>query len=391
MSAARAARQDSHHSGNLRITWEAAVPPSTQDEPLIDLPLIPSTSPLYHLIRPLLFRLNAEAAHDFAFQSIQTAFKVPGVAPLVRRWSQVADPRLAREVFGLRFPNPVGLAAGFDKDARLVDELAALGFGFVEIGTVTPRPQPGNPRPRLFRLPTDEALINRLGFNNGGVAAAVARLRKRRSKVIVGGNIGKNKDTPNEAAADDYRASFRLLFDVVDYFAVNVSSPNTPNLRALQDRAPLTHLLQTVQAENRTHSRPKPVLLKIAPDLNEAQLDDILAIVEEAGLAGIVATNTTVARQGLRTPAADVGRLGAGGLSGRPLRERSTEVIRHLHRASGGRVPIVGVGGILSPDDALEKFDAGASLVQLYTGFIYEGPNLIRRINRELIAGLPRG
>ncbi|SDK61755.1 dihydroorotate dehydrogenase [Catalinimonas alkaloidigena] len=336
------------------------------------------------LIRPLLFQLPPEQAHEFTFYALKALLQLPGVSELVRRWAQLTGPGLSRDVFGLRFPNPVGLAAGFDKNARLVDEMAALGFGFVEIGTVTPRPQPGNPRPRLFRLPHDGALINRMGFNNEGVAAAANRLRLRKSDVIVGGNIGKNKTTPNDAAADDYRFAFQKLFDVVDYFVVNVSSPNTPNLRALQDKAPLLHLLQTLQEENRAQLQPKPVLLKIAPDLNEAQLDDIIEIVQETNLAGVVATNTTISREGLETPPSQVEQMGMGGLSGRPLRERATEVIRYLNRTSGGAFPIVGVGGIFSPDDALEKLEAGAALVQLYTGFIYEGPGLVKAICREV-------
>ena len=268
----------------------------------------------------------------------------------------------------------------------LTDELAALGFGFVEIGTVTPRPQPGNPAPRLFRLPQDEALINRMGFNNDGAPAVAQRLARRRNRqLIIGGNIGKNKDTPNAHAAADYVAAFEALAEVVDYFVVNVSSPNTPGLRELQEKKPLIDLLQQVQARNLARPVPRPLLLKIAPDLTNAQLDDILEIAQETQLSGLVATNTTIGRGGLRTDAGHVAALGAGGLSGRPLRARATEVIRYLHQKSGGALPIMGAGGIHSAADALEKLAAGAALVQLYTGFIYEGPGLVKQINRAVL------
>ncbi|RTQ53433.1 quinone-dependent dihydroorotate dehydrogenase [Hymenobacter gummosus] len=337
------------------------------------------------LLRPLLFKLSAEQAHHFTFDALALASKVPGIPALLRGQFGYQHPALERELFGLRFRNPIGLAAGFDKDARLVDELAALGFGHVEIGTVTPRPQPGNPTPRLFRLPTDRALINRMGFNNGGAAAAAARLKRRRSDIIIGGNIGKNKDTPNEQAAQDYVACLQALHEVVDYFVVNVSSPNTPGLRQLQEREPLLQLLRTVQRVNQAQRTARPLLLKIAPDLTNEQLDDILGIVQEAGLSGLVATNTTIDRGGLLTPAPAVEQLGAGGLSGAPLRARATEVIRYLHEHSGGRVPIIGVGGIFTPEDVQEKLDAGASLVQLYTGFIYEGPAVVQRMCQQLV------
>jgi dihydroorotate dehydrogenase len=294
-----------------------------------------------------------------------------------------SNPRLARTVFGIHFPNPVGLAAGFDKNAKLIDEFAALGFGFIEVGTVTPKGQEGNPTPRLFRLPEDEALINRMGFNNEGLEAMKMRLLARRSKVIVGGNLGKNKVTPNEQAEEDYCLGFEALYEVVDYFVVNVSSPNTPNLRALQEKEPLKKLLVRLQALNGTKPEPKPILLKIAPDLTNEQLDDVIEIVLETSLAGVIATNTTLSREGLKS--ADGLCAEAGGLSGRPLRVRSTEVIRYLHQKSGGKFPIVGVGGIHSAEDALEKLKAGASLIQIYTGFIYEGPGLIQEINRAIV------
>ncbi|RPD46440.1 quinone-dependent dihydroorotate dehydrogenase [Hymenobacter sediminis] len=337
------------------------------------------------LLKPLFFRLDAEEAHHLVFNNLKRAHRLPGAAALLRSLYDYQHPSLEREVFGLPFRNPVGIAAGFDKNAELTDELAALGFGFVEIGTVTPRPQAGNPQPRLFRLPQDEALVNRMGFNNQGAEAAAARLRKRSNRdLIIGGNIGKNKDTPNELAAQDYVACVEALHEVVDYFVVNVSSPNTPNLRQLQEREPLIALLQQVQERNQTLPTPRPLLLKIAPDLTDSQLDDILLIAREAELSGLVATNTTISRAGLTTPEAQVNALGAGGLSGRPLRQRATEVIRYLSRQSRGQMPIIGVGGIHSAQDAQEKLAAGAALVQLYSGFIYEGPALVKQINRTL-------
>jgi dihydroorotate dehydrogenase len=340
-----------------------------------------------HLAKPLLFKLDAERAHHLIFDNLKRAARIPGTTTVLRSLYNYQHPSLERELFGLKFPNPVGLAAGFDKNAVLTDELAALGFGFVEIGTVTPRSQPGNPQPRLFRLPADEALINRMGFNNDGAEAVAARLRLRHDRrLIIGGNIGKNKDTPNEQAGDDYVAAFKALADVVDYFVVNVSSPNTPGLRQLQDKEPLIKLLQQVQEVNQARPTPRPLLLKIAPDLTDAQLDDILDIARETKLSGLVATNTTIARpETLRTPTPAVAAYGAGGLSGRPLRARATEVIRYLHQRSQGSLPIIGAGGIHSAHDAQEKLAAGAALVQLYTGFIYEGPGLVRQINQALV------
>jgi dihydroorotate dehydrogenase len=345
--------------------------------------------PVYkNLVKPLLFNLDAERAHHLVFDNLRRAARVPGTKALLRTLYNFQDSRLEREVFGLKFPNPVGLAAGFDKNAALTDELATIGFGFVEIGTVTPRPQPGNPQPRLFRLPQDEALVNRMGFNNDGAAVVAARLARRRNRqLIIGGNIGKNKDTPNERAAEDYVSCFDALAEVVDYFVVNVSSPNTPNLRQLQEKKPLIELLQQVQARNLARAVPRPLLLKIAPDLTDSQLDDILEIARETNLSGLVATNTTISRDNLSTEPSYVANLGAGGLSGKPLRARATEVIRYLHRKSDGGLPIIGIGGIHSAADAKEKLDAGASLIQLYTGFIYEGPALVSRINRSLVQG----
>ena len=346
---------------------------------------------MYPLIKRILFLLSPERAHHVAMSALSALAALPAGKALLRSVFGYTHPSLPRDAFGLRFPNPVGLAAGFDKDARYTDVLECLGFGFVEIGTVTPRPQPGNARPRLFRLPADRALINRMGFNNQGAAAAAARLRRRKGSVIIGGNIGKNKDTPLAEAFADYAEAFRALRDVVDYFAVNVSSPNTPGLRGLQEKEPLKDLLHRLQELNRQSPHPRPMLLKIAPDLNESQLDDILAIAREAGLAGIIATNTTIGRDGLRTPARLVEAMGPGGLSGRPLAERSTAVVRYLHRRSGGTMPIIAAGGISGPADVQEKLAAGACLVQLYTGFIYEGPSLMKRISRSLAGAPPAG
>lgn len=298
----------------------------------------------------------------------------------MRKKFDLQDPRLEREVFGLKFKNPVGLAAGFDKNAKLYKELDQLGFGFIEIGTVTPRPQPGNEKKRLFRLKEDEAIINRMGFNNEGVEAAVMRLKSNK-KVLIGGNIGKNKITSNDKAVDDYLLCFNSLFDYVDYFVVNVSSPNTPNLRELQDKEPLTLLLNQLQRKNLETKNPKPILLKIAPDLTDAQLLDIIDIIRETEIAGVIATNTTISREGLNS----VNKAEMGGLSGKPLRKRSTEVIKFLSEKSNKAFSIIGVGGIHSAEDALEKLEAGASLVQLYTGFIYEGPGLVKEINKKIL------
>jgi len=336
-----------------------------------------------NILKPLLFLVNPERAHSIVAHGLRLIMKIPGVSLVFQSVYGFKHKNLEREVFGLRFENPVGLAAGFDKNAYLVDEYANLGFGFIEVGTVTPKAQAGNPTPRLFRLPKDEALINRMGFNNDGMFAMQKRLASRRSKVIVGGNLGKNKVTPNEEAEEDYCLSFETLFNDVDYFAVNVSSPNTPNLRALQEKEPLKKLLMRLQKLNQSKQKPKPILLKIAPDLTNEQLDDVIEIVLETNLAGIIATNTTLSREGLKSSADLSNEM--GGLSGRPLRERSTEVIAYLHDKSKGKIPIVGVGGIHSAEDALEKLKAGACLIQLYSGFIYEGPGLIKEINQAIL------
>lgn len=332
------------------------------------------------LIRPLFFKFDPEAIHHFTFSALKWANKIPLVPTLLRKSFVLEDPKLEREVFGLKFKNPVGLAAGFDKDAKLYKELSNLGFGFIEIGTITPKAQPGNPPKRLFRLKEDQGIINRMGFNNEGVEAAVARL-KQNKQVLIGGNIGKNKVTPNEEAIRDYEICFDALFEVVDYFVVNVSSPNTPNLRALQDKKPLMDLLQTLQNKNLSKPKSKPILLKIAPDLTDEQLLDIIDIVQTTKIAGVIATNTTISRENLKALAQNE----SGGLSGKPLTNRSTDVIRFLSEKSNRAFPIIGVGGIHSAEDALGKLEAGASLIQLYTGFIYEGPGLIKQINRAIL------
>jgi dihydroorotate dehydrogenase len=339
-----------------------------------------------YLLKPVFFLLAPERAHALAMQLFEWLLRLPLAGQLLRRQYSRVSGRSGRQLMGLWFPNAVGLAAGFDKDGRYIASLGALGFGFLEIGTVTPRPQAGNPAPRLFRLPADRALINRMGFNNEGVDALVERLRAlgENRPFIIGGNIGKNKDTPNEQAVDDYLYCFEQLHPYVDYFVVNVSSPNTPNLRALQDKEPLAELLGRLQARNRQLAEPRPILLKIAPDLNESQLDDIIDLVRSTGIAGLVATNTTTDRSGLQTEASAVASMGAGGLSGAPLRARSTAVIRYLREQGDADMVIIGVGGIDSAAAAKEKMAAGADLVQLYTGYIYEGPGLVKRIAAQL-------
>ncbi len=338
------------------------------------------------LVRPILFLFDPEKVHYFTFSLVRFLSKIPFISSLFRGMYQVKDEKLERNLFGLTFKNPVGLAAGFDKDAKLYNELSNFGFGFVEIGTLTPKPQDGNPKKRLFRLKDDSAIINRMGFNNGGVEEAVERLKLpsvslKKAGILIGGNIGKNKVTPNENAVDDYVICFHALFDHVDYFVVNVSSPNTPNLRALQDKEPLTNLLNTLQVLNKEKSTQKPILLKIAPDLTNEQLLDIIDIVSDTKIDGVIASNTTISREGLQSS----NKKEIGGLSGKPLTNRSTEVIRFLAEKSNKAFPIIGVGGIHSAQDALDKIEAGADLVQIYTGFIYEGPGLIKKINKAIL------
>ncbi len=338
-----------------------------------------------YLIRPVLFLFSPETIHRLTSSFLRCAFAVPGVLPLVRRCYQVKHEALETEILGLHFENPVGLAAGFDKNASIYREFHAFGFSFIEVGTVTPEGQPGNEKPRSFRLVQDRGLINRMGFNNLGARAAAAKLARRRPKgLILGGNIGKNTQTPNERAADDYEAVFEVLYDRVDYFVVNVSCPNISDLRKLQDQESLEQILGRIVTLRDKKEIRKPVLLKISPDLNNRQLDETLEIIGRLTLDGIVATNTTISREGLKTAEEKVQAIGSGGLSGAPLTARSLEVVRYIHRKSGGTLPIIAVGGIMSVQDALNMLDAGASLVQIYTGFIYEGPGLIRRINRAI-------
>lgn len=331
-------------------------------------------------LRPLFFQFDPEKVHHFTFSLLKLSHRLPGIPQMLKKSYCIEDPRLEREVFGLKFKNPVGLAAGFDKDAKLYQELASLGFGFIEIGTLTPKAQNGNPKKRLFRLVEDQGIINRMGFNNDGVEAAVCRLKKNNS-VLIGGNIGKNKITPNEKAVQDYETCFDALYDVVDYFVVNVSSPNTPNLRELQDKTPLMNLLQALQNKNAAKPKNKPILLKISPDLTNEQLLDIIDIVQSTKIAGVIATNTTISRDNLHSE----NQTETGGLSGKPLTQRSTEIIRFLAEKSEKSFSIIGVGGIHSPQDALDKLAAGADLIQIYTGFIYEGPGFVKKINQAIL------
>ena len=342
---------------------------------------------MYQLIKPIFFQFDPEKVHYFVVKRLKWFHDhFPLGKTILRSSFDINIKGLEREVFGIKFKNPVGLAAGFDKNGEYIEALSNLGFGFIEVGTVTPLPQPGNDKPRMFRLEDDAALINRMGFNNKGVDTLAERLRLLRNKhsdIVIGGNIGKNKNTANEDAVGDYIKCFDRLFDVVDYFVVNVSSPNTPGLRELQEKEPLTNLLNTLQQRNKKNDISRPILLKIAPDLTNEQLDDIVEIVLQTGIAGVIATNTTIDRNGLYTPEKVANET--GGLSGKPLTQRSTEVIRYLADKSNNAFPIIGVGGIHSPQDAKDKLEAGASLIQLYTGFIYEGPGIVKRICKELV------
>ncbi len=341
---------------------------------------------MYFFLRRILFLFDAEKVHYFSTGSLKLLLKFGFVRCLFKKLFVVEDLKLERNIFGLKFKNPVGLAAGFDKNAEMFNDLAYCGFGFIEIGTLTPLAQAGNEKPRLFRLKKDESILNRLGFNNGGVDAAIPRLKIRKHpNLIIGGNIGKNKVTANEDAISDYIIAFEKLFPYVDYFVVNVSSPNTPNLRDLQEKEPLTKLLTELKKINSEQKVAKPILLKIAPDLTNNQLDDIIEIVSTTKIDGIIATNTTISRDDLKTDSKVVSEFGVGGISGKPLLKKSTEVIRYLHNKSNGSFPIIGVGGIHSAEDALEKLAAGASLIQLYTGFIYEGPGIARKINEAIL------
>lgn len=337
------------------------------------------------LIKPILFSMPPEKAHEKTVEILHKFLGKSAVRLSANSLFDVKHQLLETEAFGLKFKNPIGLAAGFDKDANFIDEISTFGFGFIEVGTVTPQPQDGNPQPRLFRLPSDQALINRMGFNNQGLEKMVERLKKRKTDIIIGGNIGKNKVTPNQEAVNDYTTCFESLFPYVDYFTVNVSSPNTPNLRELQEKGPLLELLGTLQEKNKKHDKPKPMLLKIAPDLTDSQLDDIVDIVKETKIEGVIATNTTINRDDLKTSPSRLNSIGAGGLSGKPLTQRSTEVIRYLANKGQGDFTIVGVGGIMTADDAIEKIKAGATLLQVYTSFVYKGPWLIRDLNAGIL------
>lgn len=334
------------------------------------------------IIRPILFRFDAEKIHDFIFLSLKLLSYIPLVFYFLKKYFNVSHPILRTKLFGIDFPNPVGLAAGLDKNAKLISQFSSLGFGFIEIGTVTPKSQSGNPKKRLFRLLSDQGIINRMGFNNDGVELIASRLKKK-GNIIVGGNIGKNKITPINNAVSDYLISFDYLFDLVDYFAINVSSPNTENLRDLQNKDNLIYLLSSIQKNNQSRKKPKPILLKIAPDLSNDQLLIIIDVVTKTSIDGIIATNTTVRRDNLKSSKNITNE--SGGLSGAPLTNRSTEVIRFLHKSSNGKIPIIGVGGIMNPNDAIEKIKAGASLVQLYSGFVYSGPSLVRQINNTIL------
>jgi dihydroorotate dehydrogenase len=337
------------------------------------------------LLRPVFFLFKPETIHHWVMGFLKTIGKIPGKRQALKWFFSISDTRLEKELFGIRFPNPVGVAAGFDKNAEVYEELSAFGFGFVEIGTVTPKAQPGNPKPRLFRLSKDNALINRMGFNNNGLEQAVKQLRKRKTQMIIGGNIGKNTLTPNSIAYLDYEENFIGLFDYVDYFVVNVSCPNISDLKELQDQEALMEILNKLQAINNSKPKRKPVLLKISPDLNDKQLDEVIEIVRLTKIDGVVATNTSIKRNLPNYSEGEIAAIGNGGLSGQPVRDRSTEIIRYLATKSNKAFPIIGVGGIFTVTDALVKLDAGADLIQVYTGFIYEGPFIARNINRSIL------
>lgn len=339
---------------------------------------------LYPLVKELLFKMDAETAHHFTIQQLQLAGKFPFLLRIFAA-SRANHPALKKNLMGIEFRNPVGLAAGLDKNGEVIDEMGMLGFGFVEIGTITPKPQPGNDKPRLFRLPKNEALINRMGFNNVGAEVAAEKLKRRKTNIVVGANIGKNKTTANDDAVRDYEYCFKTLFDFADYFVVNVSSPNTPGLRALQDKESLTEILTALQDINHKKAVTKPILLKIAPDLTPEQISEVVQVVQQSGINGIVATNTTISRDELSYSPTEIERFGAGGLSGTPITQKSTSVIAQIKGEAKANCTIIGVGGIMNAIDAAEKFSAGADLVQLYTGFIYKGPQLIEDINAQLI------
>lgn len=337
------------------------------------------------LLRPLFFLFDPEKIHHFTFSLIKSSSKIPGVPALFRSLYCIEDKKLERDVFGLTFKNPVGLAAGFDKNAVLFNELANFGFGFIEIGTVTPEGQVGNPKKRLFRLQSDKGIINRMGFNNEGLEAAISQLKKNKGKLVIGGNIGKNTATLPENYTQDYVDCFKALHPYVDYFVLNVSCPNVGSHAKLNDRDYLEELIGAVQQINKSFPTQKPIVLKIAPDLNTVQLDEIIELVLTTKLDGVIASNTSVDRSGLKTPVEELEAIGNGGVSGQPIKEKSTQVIKYLADKSNKAFPIIGVGGVHSAKDALDKIDAGADLIQIYTGFIYEGPSLIKKINKAIL------
>lgn len=336
------------------------------------------------IIRPILFLLQPETIHHLIVLILKFAFKIPGVSFLTRKIFSVKHNSLKRSFLGLEFDNPIGFAAGFDKNAEVYNQFSNFGFSFIEIGTVTPKPQPGNPKPRSFRIPKDSGLINRMGFNNKGVDYAVKKLNKDH-KVIIGGNIGKNTATSNENALDDYVYCFKQLYESVDYFTVNLSCPNIKDLRKLQDKDSTINILNKLTEIRRSKPNYKPILLKISPDLTNDQLDDVIETYNITGIDGVVATNTTVSRDNLKTSKQRIEEIANGGLSGKPLTKRSTEIILYLSTKTEGKLPIIGIGGIMSVDDAIEKLEAGATLIQLYTGFIYEGPSLVKKINKAIL------
>ena len=343
---------------------------------------------MYKILRSILFLFSPEWVHYFSMNSLKLLCSIGFIRKALINYFKPKGSSNSRTEFGLSFKNRIGLGAGFDKNARYLRELETLGFGYVEIGTVTPKPQAGNDKPRLFRLPKDKALINRMGFNNDGVDVIAGRLNKSRasgvrsqgSRLIIGGNIGKNKSTPNEDAWKDYEICFKKLFDCVDYFVVNVSSPNTPGLRELQEKESLRKILSNLQSINKANPKSKPLLLKIAPDLTKEQIDDVIDLAMEIKLDGLVATNTTIAREGLQTPKSEIEKIGMGGLSGLPVKARSTEIISYINQRANGKIPIIGSGGVFTNKDVQEKINAGANLVQVWTGFIYEGPAIVKKV-----------
>lgn len=344
---------------------------------------------IYAIVKALLFRLNAEDAHHITTSFFNKLIAVPFIGGLIKRTFAFEHEKLKTEFCGLTFKNPVGLAAGFDKDGKYIESMSSLGFGFLEIGTVTPKPQVGNPKPRLFRLIEDRAIINRMGFNNEGLDVLVERLKKvKRSDTLIGGNIGKNKDTPNEQAHIDYSICFKKLYSYVDYFVVNLSSPNTPGLRSLQEKGPLRKILTPLVNFKKEQNVKRPILLKISPNLTFEALDDVIEIVQELKIDGIIATNTTIERNQLQAKSEIIKEIGPGGLSGAPLTNRATEIIKAISEKTNGSLPIIGVGGIYSAQTALDKMKAGASLIQIYTGFIYEGPFLVKKIKKKIASSL---